>query len=75
MRVFQMEGLVPGCLYRTDSWRTGVSSTATGEIQTGYKEKVFYDQGGEALAQVAQRGGGCPVPGDIQGQAGWALST
>ena len=23
------------------------------------------------MAQVAQRGGGCPVPGDIQGQAGW----
>ena len=22
------------------------------------------------LAQVAQRGGGCPVPGDAQGQAG-----
>ena len=22
------------------------------------------------LAQVAQRGGGCPVPGDIQDQAG-----
>ena len=25
--------------------------------------------GGDALAQVAQRGGECPVPGDIQGQA------
>jgi len=24
----------------------------------------------EALAQVAQRGGGCPILGDIQGQAG-----
>jgi len=22
------------------------------------------------LAQVAQRGGGCPIPNDIQGQAG-----
>jgi len=21
--------------------------------------------------QAAQRGGGCPIPGDIQGQAGW----
>ena len=26
---------------------------------------------GEALAQVAQRCGGCPVLGDIQGQAAW----
>ena len=28
----------------------------------------------EALAQVAQKGGGCPIPGDTQGQAGGALS-
>jgi len=25
--------------------------------------------GGDALAQVAQKGDGCPIPGDIQGQA------
>ena len=31
----------------------------------------FYRKGGEALKQVAQRGGGCPIPGDIQNQAGW----
>jgi len=30
---------------------------------------VFYSEGSEALAQVAQRGG-CSVPGDIQSQAG-----
>jgi len=23
------------------------------------------------MEQVARSGGGCPVPGDIQGQAGW----
>ena len=38
---------------------------------TGCKEEVFYSKGGEALEQVAQRGGGCPIPGDVQGQAGW----
>jgi len=27
-------------------------------------------QGGETLAQVAQRGGRCPIPGNAQGQAG-----
>ena len=32
--------------------------------------EAFYTQGGEALTQVAQRGGGYPVPGDTQGQAG-----
>jgi len=34
-------------------------------------KKFFYDEGGETLAQVSQRGGGCPIPGDIQGQVGW----
>ena len=42
-----------------------------GEIQIGCKEKGFYDQGSEALAQVTQRGGRCPALGDIKGEAGW----
>ena len=32
-------------------------------------------KGGEEVAQVAQRGGGSPVLGDIQGEVGGALST
>ena len=28
--------------------------------ETGYKEKVICNKGGEAVAQVAQRGGGAP---------------
>ena len=28
------------------------------------------DKGGEALAQAAQRGGGCPIPTDTQCEAG-----
>ena len=47
-----------------------LEQTKRGEIYTGYKEEIFYDNGGEALEQIAQRSGGCPVPGDIQGQAG-----
>jgi len=35
-----------------------------------YKEEIFYTEGGEALAQVAQRGGRCPIPGNIPGQVG-----
>ena len=31
---------------------------------------MFYAEGGETLAQVAQRGGQCPIPGHIQGQVG-----
>ena len=30
----------------------------------------FYSNGGEALEQVAQKGSGCPVLVDIQGQDG-----
>jgi len=37
-----------------------------GEISVGYKEEVLYNKGREALAQVARRGGGCPIPGDTQ---------
>jgi len=29
--------------------------------------------GGEALAQVAQRNCGFPLPGSVQGQAGWGF--
>jgi len=32
--------------------------------------RSFYGKGGKAQGQVAQRGGGCPTPKDIQGQAG-----
>ena len=35
-------------------------------------EEGFYTKGGEALAQVAQRGGGCPVLGVIRSQVGWS---
>ena len=31
--------------------------------------EVFYNKGGEALAQVAQRHSGCSVPGNTKGQA------
>ena len=36
---------------------------------------LFHTMAGEALAQVAQRGGGYPILEDTQGQAGRALST
>jgi len=46
-----------------------------GDVQTEYKEEVFYSKGGEALDQVSQGGGGCPIPGDVQSQAGGTLSN
>ena len=30
----------------------------------------FYNKGGEAMEQAAQRGGGSPILGDTEGQAG-----
>jgi len=39
-------------------------------IQTGYKEDSFYDEGGQTLERVPQRGGRCHIPGNIQGQVG-----
>jgi len=35
-----------------------------------YKEEIFYSEGGKTLAQVARRGGQCPIPGNIEGQVG-----
>ena len=35
------------------------------------RKKFFYSEGGETLEQDAQRGGRCPIHGNIQGQAGW----
>jgi len=38
-------------------------------IYVGYLGEVLYQERGEGLEQAAQRGGGCPIPGDIQDQA------
>jgi len=35
-------------------------------------EDIFFSESGEALEQVAQRGSGGPVPGNIHGQVGWS---
>ena len=35
------------------------------------QEENLHSEGGEALAQVAQRSCGCPIPGMVQGQVGW----
>jgi len=34
------------------------------------KEEILYAEGGEALAQVAQRSCRCPMPGTIPSQVG-----
>ncbi|NXT78496.1 KATL2 protein, partial [Zapornia atra] len=44
------------------------SSTKETPKQIRYWGEVFYRESGEGLEQAAQRGGGCPVPGSVQGQ-------
>ena len=39
-----------------------------GEIQVRYQEEFSHSEGGDPLEQVAQRGCGCPIPGNIQGK-------
>jgi len=40
-----------------------------GRLRPG-KEDLFYHEGRETLEQIVQRGGGCPIPRNIQGQVG-----
>lgn len=35
------------------------------------KTFFFYNGSGGTLEEVVQRDGGCPIPGIIEGQAGW----
>jgi len=50
-------------------WR----SKNEGRFRLDIREKYFYAEGGETLAWVAQRGGRCPIPGNIPGQTGRGL--
>lgn len=38
----------------------------------GYWEEILASEGGEALAQVTQRGWRLPTSGGVQGQVGWS---
>jgi len=40
------------------------------EPKPNFKTEILHYEGGEALAQVAQRRCGCPLPGSVQGQVG-----
>lgn len=41
-----------------------------GQFRLHTKKKFFDHEGGKTVAQVAWRGGGCLIPGSIQGQFG-----
>jgi len=47
------------------------TGNCSGDRYVIYMKIFFYDNSGETLAQVAQRGGRCSIPGNIQGQVEW----
>ena len=47
--------------------------TDRGEIEMRREAEIVGCEGGEPLAQVAQRSCGCPIPGGVQGQVGRGL--
>lgn len=40
-------------------------------FKLGVGKTNLHCEGGETLVQVAQRSYGCPIPGNVQGHAGW----
>ena len=60
-----------GECFHTLWWSCGCDCLHQPPATLVYEENVFYGKCSEALEPIAQRGGGCPTPGDTQGQAGW----
>ena len=51
---------------KTINWKNKVLSSD----KAGYKEEILYNEGGETLERVAQRGSGGSIPGNIEDQVG-----
>jgi len=66
-----------GCFTRTRSDRTRGNgfNMKKGKFRSDIMKKVFYNEGSEALAQVAQRSCGCTLSASVQAQVGWGLSS
>ena len=54
----------------TDFFTGPVAIGQGGRFRLDIRKNFFYNEGGETLEQVAQRGGRCPIPGNIVGQVG-----
>ncbi|NXT77380.1 ABI3 protein, partial [Zapornia atra] len=66
-----MRGGLDGCSCSCSAHRRSTRVPEPIQPPVVPENKLSAAKSGEGLEQAAQRGGGCPVPGGVQGQVGW----